>query len=108
MAAPADIFNSRTNNKTPLTLPETLRAAQEAVLWATNAAQCAQEAVAALEAIEGPLSDRIEANRARSERVRRNGHSDGSHNGHVADIALWPSSHGLDPICRRCGKRVVA
>jgi hypothetical protein len=105
MAAPADIFNSRTSSKTPLTLPETLRAAQVAVLWATNAAQCAQEAVAALEAIEGPLSDRIEANRARSERVRRD---NGSHNGHVADIALWPSSQGLDPICQRCGKRVVA
>lgn len=94
MAAPADISQSSTNTNTaPITLPEALEGIQLAIR--------------ALTTIEAPLAERIEANRRRSERNRRNGAKPEA-NGHGGDLAVQLTRHGVMLVCRHCGKAVAS
>jgi len=91
-----------------VTLTELHEAVVEGLVRMADAEQAAARAAYALQQVEGPLGDRIERNRLRSERNRRprppaNGHN---HNGHQADTRLVITNNGLITECLRCGREV--
>lgn len=64
----------------------------------------------AAELLAGPLAERIELNRQRSERHRCTKTTPYVANGndHDRDVALKLTSHGIVAECRRCGKQVAS